>query len=40
MGRGVRGTIAASCEPELVEIDTVLGDCFRVSPPIVAHDDV
>jgi len=37
---GVRGTIAASCEPDLVEIRTVLPDCFRVSPPIVAHDDV
>jgi len=36
----VRGTIAASCEPELVEIRTVLGRFLRVSPPIVAHDDV
>ena len=37
---GVRGTIAALCEPELVEVRTVLGRCFRMPPPIVAHDDV
>jgi len=39
-GAGVSGTIAASCEPELVEVPSVLGRLFPCVSPIVAHDDV